>query len=195
VHFTEHATTWTRLKAQGVVATEGPADELHLDFDDSATVVAFDVAAEDHAKAARLPAAIRRVARREIGPIVEGVVHKLKLPEVVAIPVGRWREVFDAVAQPMSTHAQWREIDAAAMVELNTRDPLKFGPEHHHMLRDLVDAVVAEGQAPAQGITIVALGVRLLLEVLPAGQLIILAGDDHLAAPIRAVIDHHSPTA
>ena len=67
--------------------------------------------------------------------------------------------------------------------------------EHHHMLRDLVDAVVAEGQAPAQGITIVALGVRLLLEVLPAGQLIILAGDDHLAAPIRAVIDHHSPTA
>ena len=195
MEFTDHASTWTRLKARGVIATEEPADELHLDFDDSAAVVAFDIAADDHARATGLPAGIRRVPRREIGPIVEGVVHKLKLPEVVAIPVGRWRDVFDAVAKTMSVHAQWREIDAAAMVELNTRDPLKFGPEHHHMLRDLVAAVVDEGEAPNQGISIAALGVRLLVEVLPAGQIIVLAGDDHLAAPIRAVIDHHSPKA
>ena len=44
-----------------------------------------------------LPAGIRRVPRAEIAPIVEGIVHKLRLPEVVAIPVGRWRDVFDAV--------------------------------------------------------------------------------------------------
>jgi len=113
----------------------------------------------------------------------------------VVIPVGRWRDVFDAVATPMSTHEQWRAIDAAAMVELNTRDPLLFGPEHHHLLRDLVDAVVEAGDGASQSISVVAIGVRVVIEVIPGGQLIVLAGDEHLAVPVRGVIDHHSAPA
>jgi hypothetical protein len=191
VEFVEHALTWNRLRKQGVVAAEDVPGELRIDLDDSSAVVTFDIAAHDHPQAASLAPGIRRVARREFGPIVEGIVHKLKLPEVVAIPVGRWRSVFEAVAKPMSVHDQWRAIDAAATVELNTRDPLLFGPEHHHMLRDLVDAVVA-GERPDQGITVVAIGVRVVVEVSPGGQLIVFAGDEHLAAPVRSVIEHHS---
>ena len=106
------------------------------------------------------------------------------------VAVGTWRRVFEAVAKPMSVHEQWRAIDAAATVELNTRDPLVFGPAHHHLLRDLVNAVI-EGEAPDQGISVVALGVRVVIEVSPGGQLIVFAGDEHLAAPVRGVIEHH----
>ena len=193
MEFIEHPLTWSRLRAQGVLSAEEPEGELRIDLDDSTRVVTFDVAAIDHPDASRLPAGIVRVERAEIGPIVEGIVHKLKLPEVVAIPVGKWRSVFEAVAKPMSVHGQWRAIDAAATVELNTRDPLLFGPEHHHLLRDLVDAVTL-GERAAQGIAVVGVGMRVVVEVLPIGQMIVFAGDEHLAHPVRAVIDHHSAT-
>jgi hypothetical protein len=194
VEFADHTPTWTRLRAQGVLSAEDPAGELRIDLDESTPVVTFDVAAHDHPEARTLPAGIVRVARAEIGPIVEGIVHKLKLPETAVIPVGTWRRVFETVAKPMSVHGQWRAIDAAATVELNTRDPLVFGPEHHHLLRDLVTAVI-EGERPDQGVSVVALGVRVVIEVSPGGQLIVFAGDEHLAAPVRSVIEHHSRPA
>lgn len=193
MEFVEHPLTWNRLRTQGVVTSEDVPGQLRIDLDDSTAVVTFDVAAQDHPQVGSLATAIRRVPRAEFGPIVEGIVHKLKLPETVVIPVGTWRDVFEAVAKPMSVHEQWRAIDAAATVELNTRDPLLFGPEHHHLLRDLVDAVTS-GERTAQGIAVVGVGMRVVVEVLPIGQMIVFAGDEHLAHPVRAVIDHHSAT-
>lgn len=193
MEFVEHSLTWNRLRTQGVVASEDVPGQLRVDLDDSTAVVTFDIAANDHPQVRALAPSILRVPRAEFGPIVEGIVHKLRLPETVVIPVGTWRDVFEAVAKPMSVHAQWRAIDAAATVELNTRDPLLFGPEHHHLLRDLVDAVTA-GERSAQGIAVAGIGMRVVLEVLPVGQMIVFAGDEHLAQPVRAVIDHHSST-
>ena len=193
MEFIEHQATWTRLRKHGILAEE-TGDELHLDLDESTPVEVLDLAASDHPQAAGLPASIRRIARAEFGPVVEGIVHKLKLPEVVVIPVGRWRSVFDAVAKPMSSHAHWREIDAAAMVELNTRDPLFFEPAHHHVLRDLI-AAVADARGPAtQGVSVVAMGMRVVIEVLPEGQMIVFIGDRHLVPPVAAIIDQHSAT-
>ena len=191
MEFADHSPTWSRLRAQGVLSAEDPPGELRVDLDESTPVVTFDIAAHDHPQSGTLPAAIVRVPRGEIGPIVEGIVHKLRLPETAVVPVGTWRRVFEAVAKPMSVHEQWRAIDAAATVELNTRDPLLFGPEHHHLLRDLVDAVSA-GERAAQGIAVVGVDMRIVIEVLPVGQMIVFAGDDHLAHPVRAVIEHHS---
>jgi hypothetical protein len=100
--------------------------------------------------------------------------------------------VFEAVAKPMSAHEHWREIDAAATVELNTRDPLSFEPAHHHLLRDLVAAVVSSGGGALQGISVVAVGMRVVLEVLPDGQMIVFVGDAAMLPGVAAVIDHHS---
>lgn len=192
MEFADHTPTWTRLRAQGVLSAEDPAGELRIDLDESTPVVTFDVAAHDHPEARTLPAGIVRVARAEIGPIVEGIVHKLKLPETAVIPVGTWRRVFETVAKPMSVHGQWRAIDAAATVELNTRDPLSFEPAHHHLLRDLVAAVVSSGGGAVQGISVVAVGMRIVLEVLPDGQMIVFVGDAAMLPGVAAVIDHHS---
>jgi hypothetical protein len=193
VEFIEHQATWTRLRKHGILSEES-GDEFHLDLDESTPVEVLDLAAADHPQADGLPASIRRIARAEFGPVVEGIVHKLKLPEVVVIPVGKWRSVFEAVAKPMSAHAHWREIDAAAMVELNTRDPLSFEPAHHHVLRDLIAAVVDARGPATQGVSVVAVGMRVVIEVLPEGQMIIFLGDRHLVPPVVAIIDQHSAT-
>lgn len=192
MEFVEHEPTWNRLRKQGVVELDPRDPELHLDLDETSAVVALDVAASDHAQARRLPKAVVRVPRAEFGPIVEGVLHKLRIAESVVIPVGLWRRVFEAVAEPMAHHAQWTDIDTAATVEQNTRDPLLVLPSNLHLLRDLVNSVVSSGTAPDQGVTVVAVGVRLLIEVLPAGQMIIFTGDAALGQQARAVVDLHT---
>ena len=195
MEFVEHDLVWPRLRKQGVVEIDRTESELHLDLDESSDVVALDVAAIDHPAAAKLPAAVVRVPRAELGAIVEGILHKLRIAESVVIPVGLWRQVFEAVAEPMSAHAQWTEIDSAATVELNTRDPLQVLPGSHHLLRDLVNSVLARGTAPSQGLSVVAMGVRLLIEVLPSGQMIVFAGDAGLAHHARTVVEHHAGRA
>ncbi len=189
VEFVENNLTWNRLRKQGVVEADDNDAELHLDLDESSPVVALDVAATDHPQAGALPDAVLRVPRKEFGTIVEGVLHKLRITESVVIPVGRWRRVFEAVAQPMSHHTQWNQIDSAATVELNTRDPLLVLQSHHHLLRDLVNSVVTTGTQSDQGLSVAAIGVRLLIEVLPNGQMIIFAGDAALAKHVRTVVD------
>ena len=53
MEFIEQPLTWNRLRAQGVTSAEEPAGELHLDLDESTTVVPFDLAA-------RSPLLVRR---------------------------------------------------------------------------------------------------------------------------------------
>ncbi|MBL9140790.1 MAG: hypothetical protein JNK53_02885 [Phycisphaerae bacterium] len=192
MEFVENDLVWARLRKDGVVECERTGTELHLDLDESTDVVGLDVASSDHARVAKLPTGVVRVPRAEFGPIVEGVLHKLRIVEAVVIPVGVWRQVFDVVSECMSNQPQWADIDSAAAVELNTRDPLFVGSGSHHLLRDLVNSIVTKGSEATQGITVVALGVRLMMEVLPCGEMILLAGDAHLARSVRAVVDHHA---
>lgn len=192
MEFVEPDPVWSRLRKQGVVELDGTAPDLHLDLDDSTEAVALDVAAGDHPKLARLPRGVLLVPRAEFGAVVEGILHKLRIAEAVVIPVACWRSVFEVVAEPMSRHEQWRDIDSAATVELNTRDPLLVRPADHHLLRDLLDSIVARGTVAPQGVSVVALGVRLLVEVSPPGQMIVFTGDSALLQSARSVVEHHA---
>lgn len=192
MEFVEHDLVWQRLRKQGVVECEPPAAELHLDLDASTDAADLDVAAVDHPAAASLGGGVLRIPRAEFGAVVEGILHKLRIAEFAVVPVGLWRQVFEVVAEPMCRHEQWRDIDSAATVELNTRDPLVASAAHLHLVRDLVDSVATRGTYPTQGLTIAALGVRLLIEVLPAGQMIVIAGDRALAAVAGTVVSHHA---
>lgn len=192
MEFVENDLVWKRLRKQGVVECDRTDDEVHLDLDDSSDVVALDVASTDHATPDALPCGVARVPRGEFGAIVEGVLHKLRIVEAVVIPVGHWREVFDAVAEPMSKHAKWAEIDSTAAVELNTRDPMYVNPGSLHLLRDLVDSIATRGSAVTQGVSVAALDIRVLIEVLPSGQMILFAGDAALARTVRSVVEHHA---
>ncbi len=192
MEFVEHELVWSRLRKQGVVELDGTAPDLHLDLDDSTEAVALDVAAAEHPGRRSLPRGIMVIPRSQFGAVVEGILHKLRIAETVVMPIGRWRGVFEAVAEPMSRHEAWRDIDSAATVELNTRDPLLVLPADHHLLRDLLDSLVARGTSASQGVSVVALGVRLLVEVVPPGQMIVFAGDAALLQSARGVLEHHA---
>jgi len=122
VEFIDLDEAWADLRRQGVVKVVDSPKELRLELDGDAAVV-MDIATEDHPEVGDLPATIRRVPRGAVANFVEAIVHKMHLQQTYAIPVGRWREIFDAVSDGMAGNAAWREVDTSASIEMNKRDP------------------------------------------------------------------------
>ena len=140
--------------------------------------------------AKKLPSDVIQLDRKNLADMVEAIIHKLRLTQVYVIPVGHWRQLFEAVAEGMATNEQWRAIDSAAIVELNTRDALLFVPANFHILRDLVRVVLTAGSKPIHGISIAAVGSPLLIEVMPAGEVSVFVGRSDLAHVVREVLNH-----
>jgi len=190
VEFVSYSEAWAALQQQGLEEAERTDTELHLALRESPHLVVIDIAASDHRLAVSLPPEVSRVPRQAMPAIVEGLAHRLRLDPVLIIPVGRWREVFEAVSSGMAPNETWMAIDQMASVELNTRDPIMLGPVDHMTLRDLLRVILTDGTKDTQGVSVAAPGSSLLIEVLPSGQMILFMGNAHLAVTAREVIDH-----
>ncbi|MCX5664607.1 MAG: hypothetical protein NTY97_07915, partial [Planctomycetota bacterium] len=171
------------------VATQSES-ELRLSLTEGPQSSCIDIASSDHVMAKKLPAEVIQLDRKKLADMVEAIIHKLRLTQVYVIPVGHWRQLFEAVAEGMATNEQWRTIDSAATVELNTRDALLFVPENFHILRDLVRVVLTAGSEPIHGISIATVGSPLLIEVMPAGEVSVFVGRSDLAHVVREVLNH-----
>ena len=190
MEFLEPEEAWAPLRRQGVVKIVDTPKELRLELADSDAVVVMDIATEDHPDAKSLPKEIRRVPRGAIANFVEAVVHKMRLQRTFAIPVGRWREIFDAVSEGMKGNAAWREVDTSASIELNRRDPLEFGPANAHTLRDLVRTLLDAARDSEHGLTLCSDGAPLVMEIMPRGEMILFAGHASLAKQCEELLAH-----
>jgi len=193
VEFVSYSEAWSALQQQGLEEAERTEHELHLALREHDQVVVIDVAASDHRLAGKLPPTVRQVPRAAIPAIVEVLVHKLRLDPVLLIPVGHWREIFEAVSFGMAENETWKAIDQMASVELNTRDPLLLGPGDHHTMRELLRVLLTDGTKDTQGLSVAATGSSILIEVLPCGQMILFLGNPHMGAQVNEVIDQVAP--
>ena len=180
---------WADLRRQGVVKVVDSPKELRLELDGDAAVV-MDIATEDHPEVGDLPKTIRRVPRGAVANFVEAIVHKMHLQQTYAIPVGRWREIFDAVSDGMAGNAAWREVDTSASIEMNKRDPLVFGPANAHTLRDLVKTLLHTAKESNHGLTLCSDGAPLVLEIMPRGEMVVFAGHGSLAKQCEELLAH-----
>ncbi len=190
MEFVELDEAWAELRRQGVVRAVDSPQELRLELADDDSVVVMDIASEDHPLAGELPQTIRRVPRGAMANFVEAVVHKMHLQRTYAIPVRRWREIFDVVSEGMKDNAAWREVDTGASVELNKRDPLVFSPVNAHTLRDLVRTLLRDGRETEHGLTLCSDGTPLVLEIMPRGEMILFAGHAQLAKQCQDLLAH-----
>jgi hypothetical protein len=189
VEFIDLDEAWADLRRQGVVKVVDSPKELRLELDGDAAVV-MDIATEDHPEVGDLPATIRRVPRGVVANFVEAIVHKMHLQQTYAIPVGRWREIFDAVSDGMASNAAWREVDTSASIEMNKRDPLVFGPANAHTLRDLVKTLLHTAKDSNHGLTLCSDGAPLVLEIMPRGEMVVFAGHGSLAKQCEELLAH-----
>jgi hypothetical protein len=189
VEFIDLDEAWADLRRQGVVKVVDSPKELRLELDGDAAVV-MDIATEDHPEVGDLPKSIRRVPRGAVANFVEAIVHKMHLQQTYAIPVGRWREIFDAVSDGMAGNAAWREVDTSASIEMNKRDPLVFGPANAHTLRDLVKTLLHTAKDSNHGLTLCSDGAPLVLEIMPRGEMVVFAGHGSLAKQCEELLAH-----
>ncbi len=181
MEFVELEEAWADLRRQGVVKTVETPKELRLELAENDSLVVIDIAADDHPEVGDLPSTIQRVPRNALANFIEALVHKMHLQQTFAFPVGRWREIFDAVSDGMASNLAWREVDTSASIEMNKRDPLVFGPANAHTLRDLVKNLLKNAKDTDHGLTLCSDGAPLVVEIMPRGEMVVFAGHASLA--------------
>ena len=91
------------------------------------------------------------------------------------------------VTPVLAENEQWMAIDSEATIELNTRDPLVCEPRDLHLLRAVVECLLMHSETLGQGMSIAAVQSPLLVEVEPAGGILLTIGNEGLADEVRAV--------
>ncbi|MAB70917.1 MAG: hypothetical protein CMJ54_00220 [Planctomycetaceae bacterium] len=134
-------------------------------------------------------AEVLEISREKAGEVLEHILHKLHVAPLLILPIGKWRPVFDLVTPALTDNEQWISIDSEASIKMNTRDPLVCEPRDLHLLRAVVEAILRDGEELAQGISIAAIQAPVLVEVEPAGGILLTIGNEGLADEVRAVAD------
>ncbi len=174
------------LKQQGIRECIRTPDCVHLELEGDADTVHMHLACKESSSQPRDGATVVSIERSRIPEVVSHLIHRLHLPQVLLIPVGKWRKVFDAVAFSLAENEDWQEVDAMASVELNTRDPLLCEPGDYHTLEALVGALMNDASEPDQGLAMTCTTTPMLIEILPDGAVRISMGNPVLADEVAA---------
>jgi hypothetical protein len=181
VEFVSYDEVLDLLDDYGVEEIADGPDKVYLNMCDSEGVVHMHLACPVARCTPRQGAAVVPVEKQKLHKVVEHVIHLLHLNQILLIPVGKWRKVFDVVAFSLANNEDWQEVDASATVELNTRDPLLCEPADIHTLVALIEALVKDADSPDQGFMFLATGTPVLFEVVPDGAVRISLGSPVLA--------------
>lgn len=175
MEFVSFAEAWSELEDGGVL----PADEsvaspppppsslasLSLTLDSVAA--RFRVASNQEAPPLAEGESLLEIDPSRIGEAIDHLLHKLHLAPVVVMPRSRWRAILDAVGFSLAEHRGWRELEAEATLVLNTRDALVCGPADLRTVRTIVEALLADGTGPDDGLTLIPASASMLMEILP----------------------------
>ena len=175
VEFVSFAEAWPELEDGGVL----PADEaVALPPPPPSSLATLALTLAEIAASFRLgPAAaaptledgetLLEIETSKVGESLDHLLHKLHLAPVVAMPRTRWRSILDAIGFSLAEHRRWQEIEAEATLILNTRDALVCGPADLKTLRTIVEALLADGAGPEDGLVLIPASASLLVEILP----------------------------
>ena len=181
MEFVDHDETIEALKEQGLREVPDGENLIGLALDDSDDVVHLHLAYDESTCTPHEGADVVHVEKGQLPDAVEHLLHKLHLSQVLLIPVGKWRKVFDAVAFSLADNEEWQAVDTAATVVLNTRDPLLAEPGDFHTINALIKALLNDAEDPDQGLMITTTTAPLMVEIVPDGAVRVSIGDPVLA--------------
>ncbi len=164
-------------------------DLIHLQMRANDDVVFVHLADEKSTIEPQPGARVVPLAKDQIPAVLEHIIHRLHLDQILLIPVGKWRRVFDCVAFSLAENESWQEFDASATVELNRRDPLLCTPADYSTVRALLDALVNDAEEQSQGLMVTATAAPMLLEFVPGGAMRISLGNQAIADEVLESVD------
>jgi hypothetical protein len=167
--------------------TEGD-DRVYIRMEDSDDTVHVHLACAASQAEPVAGATMVSAEKDRLPAIIEHIIHLLHMEQIVLVPVGKWRRVFDAVAFSLASNEDWQEMDATASVELNTRDPLLCEPADFHTLIALIEALFNDADQPDQGIVMLTAAAPVLIEIVPDGAVRIALATPALADQLEDVL-------
>ena len=156
------------LQSHGITQVSEDEDHVYCRMGDEAASHHVHLCVPDAESEPREGAQVYQIEADRMESVLNHVLHKLHHNQFILIPVGKWRSIFDAVAFSLAENEEWQAIDAAATVELNTRDPLLADAGDLHLLCDLVGAIIRDSETPDHGLMMITAGVPVVLELVSA---------------------------
>ena len=181
MEFVDYGEALKLLREQGVREVTDAADRIGLELEEGEDVVHLHLACGESTCSPHDSADVVPVDKDRLPGVVEHIIHKLHLSQVLLIPVVKWRHVFDAVAFSMADNEDWQAVDTAGTVVLNTRDPLLCEPGDFHTINALIRALFADAASPDQGLLITTTAAPVIAELVPDGAVRITIGNPVLA--------------
>ena len=181
MEFVSHDEVADLLDDYGIEEVVEGKERVHLRMTDGEGVVHLHLADRSCPSKPRNGASVVPIEKDRLPQALEQILRALHLNQVLLLPVGKWRKVFDAVAFSLANNHAWQEMDATATVELNTRDPLVCEPADFNTLIELVSALIRDADSPEQGLIFVATASPVLVEIIPDGAVRVSVGSPALA--------------
>tara|TARA_B000000441_G_C21675024_1_gene309715 strand:+ start:225 stop:782 length:558 start_codon:yes stop_codon:yes gene_type:complete len=172
------------LRSHGIAQSSQDEEHVYYRMTDDAAVLHRQLSTPDSQIEPLEGAEMVEVANDRMAEVTDAILHKLHHNQIILIPVGKWRSIFDAVAFSLAQNEEWQAIDAAATVELNSRDPLLSDTGDLHLLCDLVKALMQDSETPDQGLMVITAGVPLVMEIVPAGGIRMSFGNQAVAEEV-----------
>lgn len=188
VEFVDYDEAMGALREQGLREVPDGEDLNGLSMDDTHDVVRLYLEFAEGSCPPHEGTEVVSIDKTRLPDIVEHLLHKLHLSQVLLIPVAKWRKVFDAVAFSMADNEDWQVVDTAATVVLNTRDPLLCEPADFHTINALITALLNDAEDPDQGLMITTTTAPVIVKIVPDGAVCIAIGDPVLADEVMETI-------
>jgi hypothetical protein len=169
VEFVEDREVMELLRECRVIPVPADGERVYLQMSGDDDVVRVHLSTGKSAAEPAPGAEVLTVPPDRLADKIDGILHKLGLSQILLVPVGKWRYLFDAVAFSLAQNEDWQEIEAMATVERNSRDPLLCDPGDFHTVAALIRALLADADRPEQGLMITTTGAPLLVEIVPDG--------------------------
>ncbi len=181
VEFVDYGEAMSALREQGLREVPDGEDLISLSMDDVHDVVHLHLTFAESSCPPHDGAEVVPIDKARLPDVVEHLLHKLHLSQVLLIPVAKWRKVFDVVAFSMADNEDWQVVDTAATVVLNTRDPLLCEPTDFHTINALLKALLSDAESPDQGLMVTTTTAPMMIKLVPEQYVCISVGDPVLA--------------
>lgn len=164
-----------QLNAQGIVEVEDESNFVRLEIypDDSSVHPNYIHHIADPGSKV-LPYAEAEIFERSVDDlpdILDLLLTKLHLPELLVIPVGVWREIINCIAFDLASDPNWSEIDAMAALHQNTRNVLAVPRSETHVLINIIRALLNHAEGPQHDLILTSDRTPLLIEIFHDGAL------------------------
>ncbi|MCH7546105.1 MAG: hypothetical protein IID30_06855 [Planctomycetes bacterium] len=169
------------LKEFGIERVQVNDDRIELQMHSDDSIVQFHLASKESKATPHDGSETITIEKERLSNVVEHMLHLMHVTQILLIPLGKWRSVFDAVAFSLAESEAWQAVDAAATVELNRRDPLLCEPADFSTINELISALFNDAESPDQGLMLVSSSAPILIEIVPDGALRVSIGNQVLA--------------